>query len=78
MQQIQAILASAPGTSLHIWRINVAAAGGAVTALMAFANPTSAGYVASAATAATKLGGIPLADIVGVGVGWVRLYDSAI
>ena len=78
MQQIQAILASAPGTSLHIWRINVAAAGGAITALMAFANPTSAGYVASAATAATKLGGIPLADIVGVGVGWVRLYDSAI
>ena len=78
MQQIQAILASAPGTSLHIWRINVAAAGGAVTALMAFANPTSAGYVASAATAAIKLGGIPLADIVGVGVGWVRLYDSAI
>ena len=77
MQQIQAILASAPGTSLHIWRINVAAAGGAVTALMAFANPTSAGYVASAATGATKLGGIPLADIVGVGVGWVRLYDAA-
>ncbi len=76
MQQIQAILASAPGTSLHIWRINVAAAGGAVTALIAAANPTSVGYQASAATAGTKLGGLPLADIVGVGVGWVRIYDN--
>jgi hypothetical protein len=76
MQQIQGILASAPA-SLHIHRVNIAAAGGAITALYAFANPTSAGYVASAATGATKLGGIPLADIVGVGVGWVRLYDAA-
>ena len=77
MQQIQAILASVPGTSLHIHRVNIAAAGGAITAMYAFANPTSAGYVASAATGATKLGGVPLADIVGVGVGWVRLYDAA-
>jgi len=77
LQQIQGILASAPGTSLHIHRVNIAAAGGAITAVYAFANPTSAGYVASAATGATKLGGIPLADIVGVGVGWVRLYDAA-
>ncbi len=77
MLQLQAILASNPGTSLHIFRVNVAAAGGAITAVFAFANPTSAGYVASAATGATKLGGIPLANIVGVGIGWVRLYDAA-
>jgi len=77
MQQIQGILASNPA-SLHIWRINIAAAGGTTTAIMAFANPTSAGWVAGAGTTGTKLGDIPLVDIVGVGVGYVRIYDSAV
>lgn len=78
MQQIQAILASTPGTSLHIFRVNVAAAGGAITALFAFANPTSAGYVATAAETSTMIGAMPFADIVGAsGVGWIRLYDAA-
>ena len=78
MQQIQAILASAPGTSLHIHRVNVAAAGGAITALYAFANPTSAGYVASSAETSTMIGAMPFADIVGAsGIGWIRLYDAA-
>ena len=78
MQQIQGILASAPGTSLHIWRINIAAAGGAVTALIAAANPTSVGFVATAAETSTPIGAIPFAEIVGVAtVGWIRLYDAA-
>lgn len=77
MQQIQAILASTPGTSLHIWRINVAAAGGAVTALIAAANPTSVGYAASAGVTSNKVGDIPFADIVGHGVRYIRLYDAA-
>ena len=78
MQQIQAILASTPGTSLHIHRVNVAAAGGAITALYAFANPTSAGYVATAAETSTMIGAMPFADIVGAsGIGWIRLYDAA-
>lgn len=78
MQQIQAILASAPGTSLHIFRVNVAAAGGAITALFAFANPTSAGFVANALETSTVIGHMPFADIVGAsGIGWIRLYDAA-
>ena len=78
MQQIQGIFASAPGTSLHIHRVNIAAAGGAITALYAFANPTSAGYVATVAESSTQIGSMPMADIVGVGIGWIRLYDAAI
>ncbi|MBU2249596.1 MAG: hypothetical protein KKD77_22810 [Gammaproteobacteria bacterium] len=75
LQQIQAILASAPGTSLHIWRINVAAAGGAVTALIAAANPTSVGY--SAGTAGTGVvGTIPIADIVGTGVVYIDVHAA--
>ncbi len=78
MQQIQGILASAPGTSLHIFRVNMAAAAGAITALFAFANPTSAGYVATAAETSTMIGAMPFADIVGAsGIGWIRLYDAA-
>ena len=76
MQQIQGIFASAVD-SLHIWRINIAAAGGAVTAWMAFANPTSAGFVATAAETSTLVGCAPVADIVGYGVLWARLYDAA-
>ena len=77
MQQIQGIFASAVD-SLHIWRVNIAAAGGAITALIAFANPTSAGFVATALETSTVIGAMPFADIVGApGIGWVRLYDAA-
>lgn len=77
MQQIQGILASNPA-ALHIFRVNIAAAGGAITALFAFANPTSAGYVATAAETSTMIGAMPFADIVGAsGIGWIRLYDAA-
>jgi len=78
MQQVQGILAAAPA-SLHLWRVNIAAAGGAITAMFAFANPTSAGFVASALVGAAKIGAIPFAEIVGVaGIGWIRLWDSAV
>ena len=73
MQQIQGILASAPN-SLHIFRVNIAAAGGGITALFAFANPTSAGYIAAVTEADAPVGYIPFADIVGVGVVYVRVY----
>ena len=78
MQQIQGILASNPA-SLHIHRVNIAAAGGAITALYAFANPTSAGFVATALETSTVIGAMPFADIVGAsGIGWIRLYDAAV
>lgn len=78
MSQMQAMLGSAPGTSFHWWRLNLAAAGGTATALIAAANPASVGFVANALTTATLIGHIPLAQIVGVAtVGWVRIYDGA-
>lgn len=76
MQQIQGILASAPD-SLHLWRINIAAAGGAITAMFAAANPTSVGYAASAGETSNKVGDIPFANVVGHGVRYIRLYDAA-
>ena len=79
MQQIQAILASVPTTALHLWRVNVAPAGGAITAMFAFTNPTSAGFVATAAETSTMVGAIPFAQIVGYPASpyWIRLYDAA-
>ena len=78
MLQLQAILASNPGTSLHIFRVNVAAAGGTVTAIFAFANPASCGFVAGAGTTSTKVGDLRFASIVGLaGTAYIRLYDGA-
>jgi len=74
MLQMQAILASAPGTSLHIFRINVAAAGGGITAIYAAANPTSLGYIAAVTEADAPIGYIPFATIVGVGTVYIRVY----
>ena len=77
MMQIQGIFVSALD-SLHIFRVNIAAPGGAITALFAFANPTSAGFVANALETSTVVGHMPFAEIVGLGgVGWIRLYDGA-
>jgi len=78
MQQVQAILASNPA-SLHLWRINIAAAGGAITAMFAAANPTSLGYVANGLETSTCLGSIPFASIVGAAADpvWIRVYDAA-
>ncbi len=76
MIQIQGIFASAVDL-LHIFRLNIAAAGGAITALFAAANPGSIGFLVSATTGSTKNGDIPIADVVGTGVVWVRTYDAA-
>lgn len=77
LQQLQGILTAAPA-SLHIWRVNIAAAGGAVTAVMAAANPTSVGFVADLVdnAGANKLGNVPLFDIVGVGVCYVEVFST--
>jgi len=74
MQQIQAILAETPATSFHWFRVNLAAAGGTATAVIAAANPTSVGYVAAITEADTPVGYVPLFDIVGHGIRYVRLY----
>lgn len=77
MHQMQAILGSVPGTSFHWWRVNLAAAGGTATALMAAANPASVGLVLGVGVAGVKLGGLPLVDQGGV-VYFVRLYSTAL
>ncbi len=77
MLQMQAILASNPGTSLHIFRINVAAAGGAITAIYAAANPTSLNYQAAVTESDAPIGYIPFANIVGINGGnpvMIRVY----
>ena len=71
--QHQAILNDAP-TSLHAWRLNSTQT---VTAVIAAANPGSVGYTATGAETSTMVGAVPLFDIVGAGVVWVRCYDAA-
>lgn len=72
--QAMAILNNAPA-SLHAWRLNVAAAAGAIDALIAAANPGSVGYAVG--TAGTGVvGTIPLADIVGHGVVYVDVHGA--
>jgi len=69
--QHQAILTGAPA-SLHCWRLNTTQT---VTALIAAANPGSVGYSAGVA-AGTAIGWLPLAEIVGPGVVYVKLYSA--
>jgi hypothetical protein len=71
--QLQAILNGAPA-SLHVFRVNTTQT---ATAVIAAANAGSIGYTAGAGTSGTQLGYIPIADIVGTGVVYVRVYDSA-
>ncbi len=71
--QHQAILNGAPDT-LHAWRLNTTQT---VTAVIAAANAGSVGYVNDSTTDSTKVGDVPLFDIVGYGVRWVRVYDAA-
>lgn len=73
--QHHAILTSAPATSLHAWRLNSTQT---VTAVIAAANAGSVGYVAIGAESSTVVGAVPLFDVVGFGVVWVRLYDAAL
>jgi hypothetical protein len=71
--QHQAILAGAPA-SLHAWRLNT---NRTITALIAAANPGSIGFTAGTGTSGVQAGYIPIADIVGVGVVYIRVYTSA-
>jgi hypothetical protein len=71
--QFQAILNGAPA-SLHVFRINTSQT---TTAVFAAANAGSIGFASGAGTTSTKNGDIPLADVVGTGVVYVRTYDAA-
>lgn len=74
LQQLQGILASNPAR-LDIFRVNIAAAGGAVHCIMAAANPTSVGY--SNGTAGTGVvGTIPMFDIVGFGLRHIDVHAA--
>lgn len=72
--QHQAILAGVPA-SMHAWRLNVAQVAGPITALIAAANPESVGYAAGVG-AGTAIGWIKIADIVGVGVVYAKVYSA--
>ena len=79
--QLQYIITDNPNYITHI-RANIAAAGGSVTALWAFANPESAGFVANALDTSSIIGHIPFAAIAGTAYGndapgWIRIYDAA-
>lgn len=73
LAQFQAILNGAPA-SLHVFRINTSQT---TTAVFAAANAGSIGFAAGAGTTSTKNGDIPIADVVGTGVVYVRTYDAA-
>lgn len=72
--QHQAILAGVPA-SMHAWRLNVAQVAGPITALIAAANPESVGYAAGVG-AGTAIGWIKIADIVGVGIVYAKVYSA--
>ena len=71
--QHMAILGGAPA-SLNAWRLNT---NQTVDAVIAAANAGSVGYVADAGVASAKVGAVPLVDVVGHGIRWVRLYDAS-
>jgi len=71
--QLQYIITDTPNRIDH-FRVNIAAAGGSAHCIMAAANPTSVGYVAAITEADTPIGYVPMFDIVGIGVCYVRLY----
>ena len=75
---MQAILAETPATSFHWFRLNLAAAGGTATAVIAAANPESVGFVIDAVDngGANKIGNVPLFDIVGHGIGFVEVFSA--
>ena len=74
--QLQYILAGAPNDLFH-FRVNVAAAGGAITAIYASANPDSLGFNATVTESDAPIGYIPFAEIVGINGGnpvQIRVY----
>ena len=76
MQQMSAILAATPD-SFYWWRLNLAAAGGVASALIAAANPDSVGFNATVTESDAPIGYIPFANIVGINGGnpvQIRVY----
>ncbi len=71
--QHQAILTGAPA-SLHAWRLNTTQT---ITALITAANSGSVGFTAGTGTSGTQRGYIPIADVVGVGLCYIRVYATA-
>jgi hypothetical protein len=69
--QHQAILTGTPA-SLHAWRLNTTKT---ITAVFAAANAGSIGYSAGVG-AGTAVGWIKIADIVGVGVVYAKVYSA--
>lgn len=75
--QFQAILGGTPNT-IHAFRLNYnRGTSENITAVFAAANAGSIGYTAGAGTTSNKVGDIPIADVVGTGVVYVRCYDAA-
>ena len=69
-------IAQNPDT-IHWFRLNSSAATGAITAVMAAANPGSVGYVADVTiNTLNKLGNIPLFNIVGPGICYVEVFSA--
>lgn len=75
--QFQAILGGTPN-SIHAFRLNYnRGTSENITAVFAAANAGSIAYTVSAGTSGNKVGDIPIADVVGTGVVYVRCYDAA-
>jgi len=76
MTQMMAPLAAAPAT-FHWFRLNLAAAGGAATAVFATANFASIGYAPDVViNNANKLGNVPLFDDAGLGLCYVEVFSA--
>jgi len=73
--QLQYIIHENPNIINH-FRVNIAAAGGTMSAVFAAANVNSIGYAADATTDSSKCGDIPFVT-VGGNTYYIRLYDAA-
>lgn len=71
--QLALDMQATPG-SIHWMRVNSSAATGIITAVIASANPNSVGYVAAVTESDAPVGYVPMFDIVGIGVVYVRVY----
>jgi len=72
--QNMAIDLGANPARLDWFRVNAAASSGTAHCVIAAANPTSVAYHAAITEADTPIGYVPMFDIVGIGVCYVRLY----
>ncbi|KKN38855.1 hypothetical protein LCGC14_0749100 [marine sediment metagenome] len=73
--QLQYDMAANPGSIAH-FRVNVAAATGAMDYIFEAANPNSLGYIAAVTESDAPIGYIPFASIVGIGTVYIRVYED--